>query len=155
GDRAAPDIHWRGVAFDRYVHGQWSRVNTSPRTMQTLEESPARDRRFLRWDGPALPAETIDELAGTLVKQDIWLEPLDSDVLFGAGQPRIVEYAHTLRPRRPPAERNDEIRLEHGSTVHYAVWSQLSPPEPDVLRKATTVLPAGYREAYLQLPNEI
>jgi hypothetical protein len=154
GGREAPDIHWRGVAFDRYAHGQWSRLNMSPRTMQTLEESPARDRRYLRWDGPALPAQAIDDLAGSLVKQDIWLEPLDSDVLFGAGQPRIIEYAHTLRPRRPLAERNDEVRLEHGSTVHYAVWSQLAAPPPDVLRTATTKLPDGY-QVYLQLPPEI
>ncbi|HEY0195338.1 MAG TPA: DUF3488 domain-containing protein, partial [Kofleriaceae bacterium] len=97
GGRDAPDIHWRGVAFDYYDHGQWSRRNTAPKTLQTLEESASHDRRFLRWDGPPLPASAIDQLAGELVKQDIWLDPLDSDVLFGASAPRIVEYAHTLR----------------------------------------------------------
>jgi protein-glutamine gamma-glutamyltransferase len=154
GGRDAPDIHWRGVAFDRYDHGQWSRLNTAPRTLQTLEETALRDRRFLLWDGPALPSGAIDRLASELVKQDIWLDPLDSDVLFGATAPRIVEYAHTLRPRKPLAERNDEIRLEHGSTVHYTVWSQLTPPAPDVLRAATGNFPEGY-QAYLQLPPEI
>ncbi|HET9624832.1 MAG TPA: DUF3488 and transglutaminase-like domain-containing protein, partial [Kofleriaceae bacterium] len=155
GGREAPDIHWRGVAFDFYAHGQWRRQNSSPRTLQTLEESPARDRRFLRWDGKPLPATEIDALAATLVKQDIWLEPLDSDVLFGAGQPRIIEYAHTLRPRRPLAERNDEVRLEHGSTVHYTVWSQLGAPSAATLRAATGELPAGFHDAYTQLPPEI
>jgi transglutaminase-like putative cysteine protease len=154
GSRDAPDIHWRGVAFDRYDHGQWSRLNTAPRTLQTLEESATRDRRFLLWDGPALPAPAIDRLATELVKQDIWLDPLDSDVLFGATAPRIVEYAHTLRPRKPLAERNDEIRLEHGSTVHYTVWSQLATPPAEALRAATGNFPEGY-QAYLQLPTEI
>jgi transglutaminase-like putative cysteine protease len=154
GGREAPEIHWRGVAFDRYEHGQWSRMNTSPRTLQTLEQSATHDRRFLRWAGPALPTAQIDQLAGQLVKQEIWLEPLDSDVLFGAGAPRIIEYAHTLRPRKPLLERNDEVRLDHGSTVHYTVWSQLTPPSPTELRGGGGELPEGY-EVYLQLPREI
>ena len=154
GGRDAPELHWRGVAFDHYEHGQWSRLANAPRTLQTLEESPARDRRFLLWDGPAQPAGEIDRLETQLVKQDVWLEPLDSDVLFGASAPRIVEYAHTVRQRRPVLERNDELRLDHGATVHYAIWSQLALPPPEVLRAANGNLPAGY-EAYLQLPPEI
>ncbi|HEU4726664.1 MAG TPA: transglutaminaseTgpA domain-containing protein, partial [Kofleriaceae bacterium] len=154
GGRDAPNIHWRGVAFDHYEHGQWSRLNQAPHTQQTLEESATRDRRYLRWDGPALPSGAIDRLATELVKQEIWLDPLDSEVLFGATAPRILEYAHTLRPRKALAERNDEIRLEHGSTVHYTVWSQLQPPPPDALRAATGALPDSY-QVYLQLPPEI
>jgi hypothetical protein len=154
GGRDAPEIHWRGVAFDRYSHGQWSRLNTAPRTQQRLEESTTRDRRSLLWDGPPLSAPAIDELAARLVRQDIWLDPLDSDVLFGASTPRIVAYSHTLRPRKTPVERNDEVRLEHGSTVHYTVWSDLARPAPEVLRAAKGTLPDGY-QSYLQLPPEI
>jgi protein-glutamine gamma-glutamyltransferase len=154
GGRDAPAIHWRGVAFDHYEHGQWSRNQEAPHTLQTLEQSATRDRRYLRWDGPPLTSPAIDALAGQLVKQEIWLDPLDSDALFGASAPRIVEYVHTLRPRRQLYEHNDEIRLDHGSTVHYTVWSQLTPPPADTLRTAAGNLPAGY-EAYLQLPREI
>ena len=154
GSRDAPEVHWRGVAFDRYSRGQWSRLNTAPRTQQTLEESPTRDRRFLLWDGPARPSHAIDELAAGLVRQDIWLEPLESDVLFGASKPRIVEYSHVLRPRRSMVERNDEVRIEHASTIHYTVWSELAQPSPDELRFAVGKLPTAYRD-YLQLPPEI
>ncbi|HEX2690355.1 MAG TPA: transglutaminaseTgpA domain-containing protein, partial [Kofleriaceae bacterium] len=154
GSREAPGIHWRGVAFDRYEQGQWSRTSTAPRTLQTLEESPARDRRFLLWDGPAEPSGEIDRLETQLVKQGVWLDPLDSDALFGASRPRIVEYAHTLRQRKLVVEHNDEIRLDHGVTVHYTVWSQLGAPPPEALRAASGNLPEGY-EAYLQLPKEI
>jgi transglutaminase-like putative cysteine protease len=154
GGRDAPAIHWRGVAFDHYEHGQWSRQAISPRTLQTLEQSATRDRRYLRWDGPPLTSAAIDALAGQLVKQDIWLDPLDSDVLFGASAPRIVEYAHTLRPRRPLYEHNDEIRLDHGSTVHYTAHSQLTSPAADALRASAGSLPEGY-QTYLQLPREI
>ena len=154
GGREAPDIHWRGVAFDNYSKGQWTRSLRAPRTGETLEDSPTVDRRYLMWDGPAISAGRIDELAGQLVKQDIWLDPLDSDVLFGAGQPRIVEYPHVARARKRPSQYNDEIRLEHGGTIHYTVWSQLRPPDPDVLRAAKGPLPKHYN-VYLELSAEI
>ncbi len=154
GSRDAPEIHWRGVAFDRYREGQWSRSRDAPSTRQTLEQGQARDRRVLLWTGRALPVPEIEQLAAGLVKQEVWLEPLDSDVLFGATRPRIVEYAHTLRRRKPLAERNDEVRLEHGSTVHYTVYSELQPPPAEQLREARGELPRGF-EVYLQLPPEI
>jgi transglutaminase-like putative cysteine protease len=154
GGRHAPELYWRGVAFDRYRDGQWARSREAPATRQTLEQSPARDRRLLLWSGPALPTPEIDGLAASLVRQDVWLEPLDSDVLFGATTPRIVEYAHTVRRRRPIPERNDEVRLEHGNTVRYTVLSDLTPPAPAALRAASGPLPKGY-DVYLQLPPEI
>jgi transglutaminase-like putative cysteine protease len=154
GSRDAPELHWRGVAFDRYQGGQWSRSREAPVTRQTLEQSQTRDRRVLLWAGRALPVPEIDRLAGELARQGVWLEPLDSDVLFGAGAPRIVEYPHTLRRRKPVVERNDEVRLEHGGTVHYTVYSELRPPPPEELRAAGTALPPQF-EVYLQLPPEI
>ncbi|HEY0481697.1 MAG TPA: DUF3488 and transglutaminase-like domain-containing protein [Kofleriaceae bacterium] len=168
GGREAPEIHWRGVAFDHYERGQWSRSVPAPAsagaargaqagappTLQTLESSATRDRRYLRWDGPPLHSGAIDTLSAQLIRQDIWLDPLDSDVLFGASRPRIVEYAHTLRPRKTFAERNDEIRLDHGSTVHYTVWSELASPPPETLREASGNFPEGY-QVYLLLPPEI
>jgi transglutaminase-like putative cysteine protease len=154
GGREAPEIHWRGVAFDHYERGQWTRDERAPRTQQTLEQSATRDRRFLRWDGAPLTAAAIDALSVALVKQEIWLDPLESDVLFAASTPRIVEYVHTLRPRRPLVERNDEVRLDHGSTVHYTALSQLASPAPDTLRASDGELPGGYG-LYLQLPPEI
>src|SRR5688572_29237170 len=42
------------------------------------------------------------------------------------------------------------MRLHHGSTIHYVVWSDLSKPSPEKLRAATGPLPKGY-EVYLQL----
>jgi len=153
GARDAPELHWRGVAFDSYRDGQWSRSPEAPRTNQTLEQGKTRDRRVLLWAGQALPIPEIERLAKGSVKQDIWLDPLDSDVLFGASNPRIVEYPHTIR-RRNPIERNDEIRLEHGSTVHYTVFSELTRPTPAELRESTGALPAGF-EVFLVLPPEI
>ncbi len=154
GGRQAPEIHWRGVAFDSYSKGKWTRTVDAPRTASTLEENRTLDRRYLLWDRKALSIDMIDEVAATAVKQDIWLEPLDSDVLFGAGRPRIVEYEHLLRPRRMPPEYNDEIRLTHASTVHYTVYSELAPPPITQLRASAGPLPPHF-EVYLQLGPEI
>ena len=159
GRRGAPEIHWRGVAFDRYRDGQWTRTKRAPRSRMTEEwetRSPEgrlvprqRRRRHMLWAGPALPTPEIDELAGRTVRQEIWLEPLDSDVLFGASNPRILEIPN-LRRRKRPDERNDEMRLEHGSTIHYTVYSELAPPPPDELRRAPAgPLPPGF-EVYVE-----
>ncbi|MDQ3370787.1 MAG: transglutaminaseTgpA domain-containing protein, partial [Myxococcota bacterium] len=164
GARSAPEIHWRGVAFDLYRNGEWTRSKLAPETRQTLEweyKTPEgrlamrqRARRTLLWADRALPEAEIDALAATTVKQEIWLDPLDSDVLFGASNPRIVEYPNVRRRRGAQVERNDEVRLEHGSTIHYTVYSELASPPADELRAAQGPLPPNYA-VYLQLPPEI
>ena len=152
GGREAPAIYWRGVAFDHYHGGEWTRSERAPQTNQTLEQSRTRDRRVLAWAGSRLPIVEIERLATRTMKQEVWLEPLDSDVLFGASDPRIVEYAHTLRRRTTKLEQNDEIRLEHGSTVHYTVYSEIEEPSPQELRTSGGLLPASFY-VYLQLPE--
>ena len=153
GSRAAPSIHWRGVAFDQYLKGNWTRSKRAPETVQAYDYNPVRDRRALAWDGPKYGVPDALEFPA-YVKQSIWLDPLDSDVLFGGGQPRIIEYPHVLR-RRTTIERNDEIRLAHGATVHYTVWSDFTAPDPARLRAApTTPLPKNY-DVYLQLEPAI
>jgi protein-glutamine gamma-glutamyltransferase len=153
GDRDAGAIHWRGVAFDQYSNGEWSRSSSAPETRQTLEASKTIDRRVLLWAGPSLSIPEIERLARTSVKQEVWLDPLDSDVLFGASNPRILEYAHTLR-RKNPIEHNDEIRLEHGATVHYTVWSELEAPPASALLDTAAPLPDNF-SVYRRLPPEI
>ena len=175
GGRGAPQIHWRGVAFDHYSDGNWTRSKRAPLNIQSEDTGQTRDRRFLAFEGkpncsapdlasdplrdvkcrrgskwPLISVQEIEALTSTLVRQDIWLDPLDSDVLFGAGRPRIVEYPHIVRQRRYAEERNDEVRLTHGSTIHYSVWSDLFTPPPEQLRASTGPLPKAY-DVYLQL----
>ncbi|MGE0403501.1 MAG: DUF3488 and DUF4129 domain-containing transglutaminase family protein [Kofleriaceae bacterium] len=155
GNRSAPEIHWRGVAFDRYENGQWTRTRRAPITAAKVLETQTVDRRYLYWDQPmGADWDVIDSEISRLVRHEIWLDPLDSDVLFGAGKPRLVEYPHVARKRSPAIERNDEIRLTHGSTIHYTVYSELAPPPADKLRAATGELPKNY-DVYLQLDDAI
>jgi protein-glutamine gamma-glutamyltransferase len=149
GGRDKPEIHWRGVAFDKYSKGQWSRTAQIPTKANRYVLVPGTERHIINWDG-----NTADAYA-TGVKQNIWLEPLDSDVLFGASNPEVFEVAQIARKRRPPLMFNDEFRIEHGSTLRYTTWSNVEPPPPEQLRAATGRLPPGYELAYLQLPPEI
>ncbi|HTJ41101.1 MAG TPA: DUF3488 and transglutaminase-like domain-containing protein [Kofleriaceae bacterium] len=145
--REAPYVHWRGVSFDKYDHGAWSRSPQAPRT----EEQPGqprtgRVRYFLDYDRGERTSSEIEQDLGKAVHQDIWLEPLDSDVLFGASMPLAFELDAPLGGARPHPgeEKNDELRFEHGSAIHYEVWSRIDLPPPQWLRNAGTELPRGY-----------
>jgi transglutaminase-like putative cysteine protease len=152
GGRQAPAIHWRGVAFDRYEHGRWSRSKAavSAHIERQIPRAGVEQWRVDWRDSSLRPGQVI---AGG-VKQEIWLDPLDSDVLFGASTPYVFELAQIARPRTPKRMVNNEVRVDHGSTLHYTVWSELSGPSPDELRAAKGELRTDYL-AYLQLPDSI
>jgi hypothetical protein len=152
GGRQAPAIHWRGVAFDHYDHGRWSRSKAAvaAHIERQIPRAGAEQLRVEWRDSPLRPGQVIDRG----IKQEIWLDPLDSDVLFGASMPYVFELAQIARPRTPKRMVNNEVRVDHGSTLHYTVWSELSGPSPDELRAANGELRGDYF-AYLQLPDSI
>jgi len=151
GGRDKAEIHWRGVAFDHYEKGRWRRTSYAPQTLDEVTvPRPGVERHKLKWLGSGPASAAMDNG----VRQEIWLEPLDADVLFGASNPRVFETSQIARKRRPTPMRNDEMRLEHGSTLHYTVWSELAPPTPAELRAADGPLPWGFG-VYLALPGEI
>ena len=149
GGREAPEIHWRGVAFDQYEHGAWKRSDYAPESTDLIDVPRAGvERHTLAWkDNPG----SADGLERRGIRQDVWLEPIDSDVLFGASNPRVFELAQVVR-RNVKHPRNDEMRLAHGGTVHYTVWSQTETPPASVLRAAGEAIPQPYL-VYTQLPR--
>ena len=148
GGRGAPEIHWRGVAFDHYEKGEWSRdVKLAPDTAAIIDHpTSGTERHTVEWKFAR---------RDNLVRQDVWLEPLDSDVLFGASSPYVFEVAQVVRQRKPKIMKNEEVRLDHSGTIHYTVYSQLDAPPPNVLRAAQGPLPPRYEAAYEQLPPAI
>lgn len=157
GDRDAVAVHWRGVAFDTYRHGVWSRSMKAPPTISTTTfPAQRKQRRTLRYDKITPDVREMAARKARSVEQNIYLDPLDTDVLFGASMPVAFE------TDRPPAntvarvERNDEVRLRRNGTIHYQVWSELSPPEPAALRRIVERdLTGSSYELYLKLPEEI
>ncbi len=154
GDRNANAIHWRGVAFDRYSRGNWSRSRAAPSTRTEWSSAGfRRERRQLLYDKPRMSRLELARRAEGAAVQNIYLDPMDTDVLFGAAMPLAFETEQ--RPGgRPPNERNDEIRYPRTGTLHYQVSSRLDAPAAATLRAAAVELPTGY-QVYLQLPTEI
>jgi hypothetical protein len=154
GGRQAPYLHWRGVAFDQYEHGSWMRSRAAPSVSgRMVPSTPGRERWLWTWADEPMLADP-DELDKTYVRQDIWLDPLDSDVLFGASTPRATDYGSSNPQRTSGPLRNNEIRVHHNSAIHYTMWSSVEPADPVKLRAAKGVLPPGY-QVFLELPREI
>lgn len=156
GGRAAPYIHWRGVAFDQYYHGEWlhSRGALASQGL-TVEAQRGFDRHVMRWADKPVAHVGFDEAAEaaldkTYTRQEVWLEPLDSNVLFGAFTPMAYQFPHTLRGRSEQRPKDDEFRLEHGSTVHYVVWSDLQAATLDAatIARLRAAPAAGYPEGF-------
>ena len=144
GGRNAPPVHWRGAAFDHYEAGRWSRTRNSPYTDVAVMDRGATVALILRGLVPE---------PGAMVKQDVWLEPFDTDVLFTGAQPVVVEVPRKRVERtRPPPQANDELRIGHSDTMRYTVYSQIEPPPADVLRRARGGEPLRGLDAYTQLP---
>jgi hypothetical protein len=153
--RRAPYIHWRGVAFDEYADGRWQRSRKAPRTARQLSyPEPDREQHHLLYDHEAMPSPMLEERAASAARQEIYLEPIGYDVLFGASMPVVFEFESRLGLRSPRTERNDELRFAHSAGIRYVVYSNIEPPDPETLRAASAELPAGY-DRYLQVPAEI
>ncbi|MCG8423209.1 MAG: DUF3488 and transglutaminase-like domain-containing protein [Proteobacteria bacterium] len=154
--RRAPYIHWRGVAFDRYENGRWLRSRKGPPTVrQVTYPRIGKERHHLLYDNlETVIPEALDQRADRGTRQQIYLEPIGYDVLFGASMPLAFEFDARLGMRSPRSERNDEMRFAHAAGIRYVVYSAIDSPDVQSLRNAPKRLPPGYR-SYLQFPPEI
>jgi hypothetical protein len=122
GDRSAAYIHWRGVSFDRYSRGNWSRSRGAPGTRASMVQTELRrDRLSLFYDRQRMSNAELGARRARAVAQDIYLDPMDTDVLFGASMPTDFETDTATRPARAAPVRNDEVRLPRNGTIHYQV----------------------------------
>ncbi len=155
--RRAPSIHWRGVAFDHYQNGQWTRSRRAPVTNESVRFTGSITRHLLNYDlsknqrSRAVPS--LKERLKQTTRQEVYLEPLGNDVLFAASMPQIFEFDRQWK-NQPHRSRNDEIRHPHTAGIKYVVYSSLEAPSDEQLKNATGPLPRGY-QAYLQIPDEI
>jgi transglutaminase-like putative cysteine protease len=157
GSQEARSLYWRGVAFDAYSEGRWERSRTAPSTtLQRSYAGPNTMRYHLLYADPTTLSNVLDDRISESLRQQIYLEPISDDVLFGASMPQAFELTERLGPRleRPQDTRNDEMRITHGTGIKYVAYSQTARPDSDVLRAALDTLPSGY-ESYRQVPAEL
>jgi hypothetical protein len=151
--RRAPYIHWRGVAFDHYSRGEWRRSMEAPITRREISFASGVSRHHLLYDRPDTARPELERRVASAMRQEIYLEPLGYDVLFGASMPVAFEFESRWR-ERARKERNDEIRYPHTAGIRYVVYSDPNTPSLTALRAASGPLPEGY-QAYLQIPPEV
>jgi transglutaminase-like putative cysteine protease len=169
GPPSAP-LHLRGVSFDRYQHGHWART----------EHAGATGLR--RWNGsywfvglpPKRPlgAARAKKLLEATLEQRVYLDPLDTPVLFGAAQP----VAFQLFPSVLPTPIELEVRgageiyaverhvdatgrtfaVERKSGLRYIVYSDLRvPSEAELAALPDTDEYPDDLDPYLQLPADL
>ncbi len=163
--RRAPSIHWRGVAFDHYKNGQWTRSRNAPLTNESVRFTGAKTRHILNYDitdkrshsssngSNGIDTFSLEERLKRTTRQEVYLEPLGNDVLFAASMPQIFEFDRRWKDK-PHRSRNDEIRHPHTAGIKYVVYSSLEAPSDKQLENSPGPLPRGY-QAYLQIPDEI
>ncbi|MCP4449237.1 MAG: DUF3488 domain-containing transglutaminase family protein [Myxococcales bacterium] len=152
--RQAPYIHWRGVAFDKYSKGKWGYSSRQEPKTERKELSGKRwTTNHLLYDKPWLKEAALDKRLEGSLKQNIYLEPIGSSVLFGASMPLAFETEIKINKTTEPG-RHDAIHQHHNAGIKYTVYSDPRPPRAELLRGAGTKLPKGFQR-YLQLPEEI
>ncbi|MBL4633273.1 MAG: DUF3488 domain-containing protein [Kofleriaceae bacterium] len=151
--RKAPYLHWRGVAFDFYSKGKWSRSRLAPETRREVSSNAKTTTHHLLYShGSQNPLE-LKARNDAAFKQEIYLEPVGYDVLFGASMPLAFAFENKSE-NKTRAGKNDELRHIRSAGIKYTVYSDPKAPAAASLRRAETTLPVRY-EVFLQLPEEI
>jgi transglutaminase-like putative cysteine protease len=135
----ATGLRWRGVALDTFNGRAWKKSPVAERF-----EKKESDRGFFQL------GTTAD--VGRLTAQTVFLEPVDTPVLFGA--PRVVALQGRLPFVRIDSEGAIQTRSHDQERVIYKVFSDTSEPVASVLRedKLEYLVPAA---RYLELPNSL
>jgi hypothetical protein len=126
-------LRWRGVAFDHFDGITWSGMSAP--------------RRFLRRDVAGDFGVGLPESGTPVLRQEIYLEPIGTDALFGA--PRVLR----MELRAPALVVDDMggLSTSHApARLHYLVESEVEPP--DRRARAMATLSSAERARYLQLP---
>lgn len=129
-------LRWRGVAFDRFDGVVW--------TMSDQERgAPEQSRGGLATFG-------TPSGAGRLLRQEIVLEPIGTQVLFAA--PRLMQLLGPFPRLFTDAAGTVSLPSLPVGRVSYLALSELEGSEPGALGGAGGAFPDAIRETYLQLP---
>jgi transglutaminase-like putative cysteine protease len=129
-------FRWRGVALDEFTGLAWKKSAGVRRGEKTLQGSP-----FFQLG--------TTEALHRLTTQTIFLEPLESPVLFAASRPVAIE--GDFPSIRVDAEGSIQTRRHEFDRIIYKALSDTTEPDVAVLRADTQPYPAGF-ERYRQLP---
>lgn len=133
------DIRWRGVALDEFTGRAWKK---SPEARRPVDLQ--KDRGFYQ-------VGTTESLH-RLTTQTIFLEAIESPVLFAAPRPVAVQGDFSLV--RKDGEGSVQAPRREFARVVYKALSDTSTPDVAVLRRDATPYPSGF-DRYLEEPSAI
>lgn len=132
-------FRWRGIALDEFTGRSWRKSTEAKRSNEKKN-----DKGFFQLG----TAESLHRLT----TQTVFLEPIESPVLFAASRPLAIQGDFPFV--RVDAEGSMQARRHDFERVIYKVLSDVSEPEPSVLSNDSRPYPAAFAR-YLQLPASL
>ncbi len=128
--RPSKALYWRGSVYDHYEDGVWSQGKDVAGKSRPLRRDDGM-YRVTAWAPGQDRTKKYDSayIKENLLEQRIYLEPLDSTIIFAADRPMALDVGRTAvgyrRYFRPASALGGEIRaLNRGqSGVIYSAWS--------------------------------
>lgn len=134
------NLHWRGVALDSFDNKTWSK------TPDLLDEQHKKgDRDFFLIDFPANKSD--------LTVQTIYLEPIESSVLFGLWRPVAVQ--GNFQTLYEDSEGALSFPRQGFERATYKVYSDQSLPAPNELRNDNGNYSSLKDKRYLEIPDNL
>ncbi|HEX8370609.1 MAG TPA: DUF3488 and transglutaminase-like domain-containing protein [Pyrinomonadaceae bacterium] len=132
------NIRWRGVALDYFDNYGWrkTRINFNETFVKT-------ERDFFQVGNATN--------ANNLVTQTVYLEPLDTPVLFSLSRP--VAFQGSFQLLTKDAEGAIAVSRSGGERFSYKAYSDVTQPSVEKLKNDNTVY-AQQQKRYLQLPTK-
>lgn len=132
-------IKWRGIALDRFDNRGWSKSQT-----KYSEPFVKTEKDFFLVDGA--------RNANNLVTQTVYLEPLDTPILFALSRP--VAFQGGFQVLTKDADGSISVARSGSERFSYRVFSDVTQPSVENLRKDNSAY-STQSKRYLQLPNKI
>jgi hypothetical protein len=133
------ELRWRGIALDEFTGRGWRK---SPEARHS--DQKVKDHGFFQ-------TGTMEALH-RLTTQTVFLEPLETPVLFAAPQPVAVQ--GELPFVRVDAEGSIQSRRHEFDRLIYKAISDTTEPAVEALRSDVRAYPTAYQR-YLQLPETL
>jgi transglutaminase-like putative cysteine protease len=135
---AGRPLRWRGVALDEFILSGWRK-----------SAEVRRKERIVEGAGLFKIGTVAPEAVGRLTTQTVFLEPIESPVLFAAYRPIVMQGNFPFL--RVDSEDAVQMRRHPSDRVMYKAVSDLTEPDPALLRNDVQPYPAD-SERYQQLP---
>ena len=133
------ELRWRGVALDEFTGRGWKKSPEARRTEQRTNE-----KGFFQLGTP--------EALHRLTTQTVFLEPIESPVLFAASRPVAIQGDFAFV--RVDSEGSVQARGHEFDRIIYKALSDTTEPDVSLLRNDGRPYPATF-ERYLQLPPSL